>query len=81
MTNAVWEPKRFQVGDVVVDVDRPKWGKGIVVEDRTFARSPTKGQRLDIVFEGRGRVMVFTAQRILRRVSAPSGDATAAAGE
>jgi hypothetical protein len=63
-----WEPERLQVGDVVIDIDRPEWGKGTVVEDSTFPRSPTKGQRLDIVFEHRGRVMVFTAQRVLRRV-------------
>jgi Protein of unknown function (DUF3553) len=62
-----WQPERFRVGDVVIDVDRPQWGKGTVVEDSSVP-ALTKGQRLDIVFEGLGRVMVFTAQRVLRRV-------------
>ena len=65
-TDDTWQSERFRVGDVVIDVDRPQWGKGTVVADNSFPRSPTTGQRLDIVFEGRGRVMVFTAMRVLR---------------
>ena len=60
------QPERFSVGDEVVDADRPQWGIGRVVEDSTRARSPSKGQRLTIEWEGRGRVMVFTALRALR---------------
>jgi hypothetical protein len=63
---ANWEPERFAVGDLVVDSKRPEWGVGRVVEDRTFQRSPTKGQRLTIEWKGRGRIMVFTAMRNLR---------------
>jgi hypothetical protein len=65
-----WEPERLKVGDVVIDVDRPQWGNGTVVEDNTFRCSPSIGQRLQIVFENPGRVMVFTAKRVLRRVDA-----------
>ncbi len=61
-----WEPERFAVGDAVVDPGRPQWGVGRVVEDRTFARSPTVGQRLVIEWVGHGLVSVFTAQRVLR---------------
>jgi hypothetical protein len=66
-----WEPERFAVGDTVVDPDRPLWGIGRVVEDRTFARSPTVGQRLVVEWAGRGLVSVFTAQRVLRRSPPP----------
>ena len=62
-----WEPERFAVGDAVTDPERPQWGIGRVVEDRTFARSPTVGQRLVVEWAGRGLVSVFTAQRALRR--------------
>jgi hypothetical protein len=62
-----WAPERFSVGDIVVRVGRAKWGRGTVIEDRTFRRSPTKGQRLVIDFERRGKVMVFTALTVLRR--------------
>jgi hypothetical protein len=62
-----WQPERFEVGDLVIDPGRPRWGVGRVVEDRTFACSPTVGQRLVIEWAGRGLVSVFTAQRMLRR--------------
>lgn len=62
------QPAVFGVGDLVEDVDRPQWGRGTVVADRTAARSPTSGQRLHVDFERRGLVMVYTAQRVLRRV-------------
>jgi hypothetical protein len=64
-----WEPEQFAVGDTVVDPDRPQWGIGRVVEDRTCARSPTVGQRLVIEWAGRGRVSMLTARRVLRRAS------------
>ena len=66
-----WEPERFAVGDAVVDPGRPRWGVGRVVEDRTFARSPTVGQRLLIEWAGRGLVSVLTAQRVLRSAPPP----------
>ncbi|MBX9582092.1 MAG: DUF3553 domain-containing protein [Gemmataceae bacterium] len=68
-----WQPERFAVGDAVTDPDRPGWGVGRVVEDRTVARSPTTGQRLLVEWAGRGRVSVLTATRPLRRVSAAPG--------
>ena len=68
-----WTPTLFKVGEVVIDADRPEWGKGVIVEDRTAPRSPTCGQRLYIEFERRGRVMVYTAQRVLQRVVALPG--------
>ena len=61
-------PPIFQVGEIVVDEGRPSWGEGRIVEDRTFARSPTSGQRLYIDFQRRGLVTVYTAQRVLRKV-------------
>jgi hypothetical protein len=64
-----WEPERFAVGDLVVDPGHPTWGIGRVIEDRNFARSPTVGQRLVIQWSGRGIVSVFTALRVLQRVS------------
>ena len=61
-----WDPERFAVGDLVIDPERPQWGIGRVIEDRTRARSPTIGQRLTVEWTGRGRVMIFTATRSLR---------------
>jgi len=63
-----WQPERFAVGDWVLDPARPQWGVGRVTEDRTFARSPTVGQRLVIEWAGRGLVSVLTARRAMRRV-------------
>lgn len=68
-----WQPERFAVGDAVVDPNRPGWGVGRVVEDTTFARSPTAGQRLVVEWAGRGRVSVLTATRPLRRATGPRG--------
>jgi hypothetical protein len=65
-----WAPATFSVGEVVVDVDRPQWGKGKIIEDRTAQRSPSCGQRLYIDFEHRGVVMVYTAQRVLKSATA-----------
>jgi hypothetical protein len=59
---------RFIVGDNVIDVDREEWGTGIVIEDRTAPRRPTAGQLLTIEFENRGKVLVFTSQRVLTKV-------------
>lgn len=66
-----WQPEWFVVGDTVVDPGRPQWGVGRVVEDRTFARSPTIGQRLLIDWAGRGLVSIFTAERVLHRTAQP----------
>lgn len=64
-----WQPERFAVGDAVTDPGRPGWGVGRVVADRTFARSPTIGQRLLIDWAGRGLVSVLMATRPLARVA------------
>ena len=68
-----WEPTRFTVGDEVVDPERPKWGVGRVVDDRTFPRSATVGQRLLNEGSERGLVTVCTAKRVLERVTGPTG--------
>lgn len=61
-----WQPTHFAVGDLVVDPERTEWGVGQVMEDRTAPRSPTLGQRLNIEWEGRGLVMIFTAKHSLQ---------------
>lgn len=66
--------EKFQVGESVRDPERPKWGVGRIVEDRTFARSPTVGQRLAIDWQGRGVVTILTATRSLERVDVSSPD-------
>jgi hypothetical protein len=65
----VWVPERFSVGDIVIRVGRAKWGRGVVVEDRTAPRSPTVGQKLIVEFERRGKVMLFTAVTVIRRAT------------
>ena len=67
-----WEPTRFTVGDEVADPQRPNWGVGRVIEDRTFRRSPTAGQRLLVEWSGRGLTTVFTALRVLERTGGPT---------
>lgn len=42
------------MGDIVWDVDRPKRGRGVVIEDRSASCSPTVGQKLTIDFEQAG---------------------------
>lgn len=58
----------FAVGDIVIDVAQPELGNGVVVEDKTLRNSPTGEQCLTIDFEKLGRVIVFTAKRILEKV-------------
>jgi hypothetical protein len=65
-----WEPERLKVGDVIIDMDRSHWGKGTVIADETYKRSPMVGQWLQIDFENRGLVMVSTTERTLRRAEA-----------
>lgn len=65
-----WQPTRFAVGNLVMDVDRPQWGKGKVIEDRTRRCSPNCGQRLYVDFEHRGLVMIYTAMRVLKLADA-----------
>jgi hypothetical protein len=68
--NTRWRPDPFTVGEIVVDVDRPTWGKGRIVKEEPARGSETGGQRLWVEFENRGRVTVFTTLRTLRRVTA-----------
>lgn len=58
----------LSVGDVVVDVDRPELGQGVVIQDNSPANSPATEQCLTIAFESLGKVIVFTAQRNIERV-------------
>lgn len=62
-----WNPETLAVGDTVIDLERPEWGRGTVIRDSSAQRSPTVGQKLHINWEGRGLVMVFTAKRNLQR--------------
>ena len=65
----LWEPKRFSVGERLIDPERPEWGTGIVVRDGSARRSPIVGQRLHVDWEHRGITMVLTATRNLKPLS------------
>jgi hypothetical protein len=64
-----WAPERFSVGDIVVRVGRAKWGRGVVVEDRTPPRWPVPGQKLVVEFDLRGKVLLLTATTVIRRAT------------
>jgi len=67
MMNTNWKPEKLKVGDNVIDPDRPEWGQGTVARDNSAPNSPTVGQKLHINWDGRGMVMVITANRNLQR--------------
>jgi Protein of unknown function (DUF3553) len=64
-----WAPERFAVGDIVVRVGRAKWGRGVVVEDRTPPRWPIPGQKLIVEFDRRGKVLLLTATTVIRHAT------------
>jgi hypothetical protein len=59
----------FVVGDTVLDVNEPERGLGTVTQDLTLHELPAGTQCLVVNFEQLGKVIIFTSQRALKRVT------------